>query len=103
MTLLPIGAYHAAWPDIHMNPEDAVRAHLDVDATGRACWCRSTGRTFRLAPHPWAEPVERLLAAADADGCRVAVPRPGRAGRPDDAVGVRPVVAVVTATRSGAA
>ncbi|MFY1621266.1 MBL fold metallo-hydrolase, partial [Micromonospora sp. WMMD736] len=27
VTLLPIGAYHPAWPDIHMNPEEAVRAH----------------------------------------------------------------------------
>ena len=30
LTLLPIGAYNTAWPDVHMNPEEAVRAHLDV-------------------------------------------------------------------------
>ena len=24
LTLMPIGAYHPGWPDIHMNPEDAV-------------------------------------------------------------------------------
>jgi L-ascorbate metabolism protein UlaG (beta-lactamase superfamily) len=33
--------------------------------------------TFRLAPHPWAEPIERLLPAADAAQVRVAVPKPG--------------------------
>ncbi|HET9875969.1 MAG TPA: MBL fold metallo-hydrolase [Mycobacterium sp.] len=77
ITLMPIGAYSTAWPDIHMNPQEAVRAHLDVNGSASGMlvpihWC-----TFRLAPHPWAEPVERLLAAADADDVRVAVPRPG--------------------------
>ncbi|ODR10636.1 hypothetical protein BHQ15_04315 [Mycolicibacillus koreensis] len=75
LTLLPIGAYHRAWPDIHMTPEEAVRAHRDLTDAGMLVpihW-----GTFRLAPHPWAEPVERLLAAADADGTTVAVPRPG--------------------------
>lgn len=76
-TLLPIGAYNTAWPDVHMNPEEAVRAHLDLnDGDGGMLvpihWC-----TFRLAPHRWDEPVERLLAAADGAGVQVAVPRPG--------------------------
>ena len=75
LTLMPIGAYNAAWPDIHMNPEEAVRAHRDVTDAGLLVpihWC-----TFRLAPHPWAEPVDRLLVAADGAGVQVAVPKPG--------------------------
>lgn len=36
LTLLPIGAYHPAFADIHMNPEDAVRAHLDVAEADRS-------------------------------------------------------------------
>ncbi len=28
ITLLPIGAYSEYWPDIHLNPEEAVTAHL---------------------------------------------------------------------------
>lgn len=76
VTLMPIGAYNQAWPDIHMNPEEAVQAHQDVN--GRLLvpthWC-----TFRLAPHPWAELIERLLAAADAAHVQVAVPEAGRA------------------------
>jgi L-ascorbate metabolism protein UlaG (beta-lactamase superfamily) len=74
VTLMPVGAYNKTWPDIHMNPEEAVQAHLDLG--GRLLvpihWC-----TFRLAPHPWAEPIERLLAAADSSQVRVAVPKPG--------------------------
>ncbi|MEH3130267.1 MAG: MBL fold metallo-hydrolase [Mycolicibacterium neoaurum] len=75
LTLMPIGAYHPGWPDIHMNPEEAVRAHRDVSDTGLLVpihWA-----TFRLAPHPWSEPVERMLTAAAAEGVAVATPRPG--------------------------
>jgi L-ascorbate metabolism protein UlaG (beta-lactamase superfamily) len=79
LTLLPIGAYNTAWPDIHMNPEEAVRAHRDLNGDPAAGgvlvpihWC-----TFRLAPHSWAEPAERLVEAAAAAGVEIAVPRPG--------------------------
>jgi L-ascorbate metabolism protein UlaG (beta-lactamase superfamily) len=80
LTLLPIGAYNKAWPDIHMNPEEAVSAHRDLNGGGDGGggvllpihWA-----TFRLAPHPWAEPAERLLAAAAETGVDCAVPRPG--------------------------
>ena len=78
LTLLPIGAYHPAWPDIHMNPEEAVRAHLDVAEAGSGLLVPIHWATFRLAPHPWSEPVERLINAAEKDSVRVAVPRPGQ-------------------------
>jgi L-ascorbate metabolism protein UlaG (beta-lactamase superfamily) len=76
VTLLPVGAYNTAWPDIHMNPEDAVRAHQDMTESGTLVpihWA-----TFRLAPHPWAEPIERLLAAAQPAGVTATVPKPGQ-------------------------
>jgi len=75
LTLMPIGAYSPSWPDIHMNPEEAVRAHLDMTDAGLLVpihWC-----TFRLAPHPWGEPVERLLKAADSERVEIAIPKPG--------------------------
>ncbi|OBI85925.1 MBL fold metallo-hydrolase [Mycobacterium asiaticum] len=78
LTLMPIGAYNTAWPDIHMNPEEAVRAHLDVTDSGSGLLVPVHWGTFRLAPHPWAEPVERLLKAAEPDGVQVAVPTPGQ-------------------------
>ncbi|GAA1239225.1 MBL fold metallo-hydrolase [Kitasatospora nipponensis] len=73
-SLMQIGAYDAAWADIHMTPEDAVLAHRELDGglLVPVHWC-----TFNLGLHPWAEPVERLLAEAKAQGVRVAVPRPG--------------------------
>jgi L-ascorbate metabolism protein UlaG (beta-lactamase superfamily) len=86
LTLMPVGGYTSALPDIHMNPEEAVRAHLDVTDSGSGLlvpihWC-----TFRSAPHPWAEPIERLLVAADAAHAQVAVPKPGGRVNPAKAV-----------------
>ena len=75
LTLMPIGAYNEAWAAMHMNPEEAVRAHGDLG--GRVLlpvhWA-----TFNLAFHRWAEPVERLLAAAERSGTTVVVPQPGQ-------------------------
>ena len=72
VTILPIGAYGDQWPDIHLNPEEAVAAHADL---GGGVFLPIHWATFDLAMHSWAEPVERLLAAAD--GITVAIPRPG--------------------------
>ncbi|MGY1815139.1 MBL fold metallo-hydrolase [Blastococcus sp. SYSU D00820] len=74
LTLLPIGAYNDAWKYIHMDPEEAVRAHGDL---GGGLLVPVHWATFNLGFHRWAEPVERLLAAAGRSGVQVAVPRPG--------------------------
>jgi L-ascorbate metabolism protein UlaG (beta-lactamase superfamily) len=75
LTLIQIGAYDRAWPNMHMFPEEAVRAHLDLrgDLLVPVHWA-----TFNLAPHAWAEPVERLWHAARSRGVRLVVPRPGQ-------------------------
>ena len=80
IAVLPIGAYGDQWPDIHLNPEEAVAAHRDL---GGGLFVPIHWASFDLALHSWAEPVERLLAAAD--GMRVAVPRPGERVVADDA------------------
>ncbi|MCX4093282.1 MBL fold metallo-hydrolase [Nocardia sp. alder85J] len=79
LTLLPIGAYDVHWPDVHMNPEEAVRAHADVCAGDphHGLLVPIHWATFNLAFHEWAEPVRRLVSAAHAAGTPVAVPIPG--------------------------
>ncbi|MEV8636778.1 MBL fold metallo-hydrolase [Streptosporangium sp. NPDC051023] len=74
LTLMPIGAYSPSWPDIHMNPEEAVNAHLDL---GGELLLPVHWATFNLAFHPWAEPVDRLWREAKARDVRLAIPRPG--------------------------
>ncbi|MGP3959687.1 MBL fold metallo-hydrolase [Nonomuraea sp. 3N208] len=76
LTLMPIGAYSPAWPDIHMNPEEAVNAHLDL---GGELLLPVHWATFTLALHPWAEPVDRLWREAKARDVKIVVPRPGEA------------------------
>lgn len=75
LTLLPIGAYGAQWPHIHMNPEEAVRAHGDL---GGEVLLPIHWATFELAFHGWAEPVQRLWVAAAEAGVALALPMPGQ-------------------------
>ena len=80
-TLVQIGAYGDAWPDIHMVPEDGVATHLDVRGglMVPVHWC-----TFNLAQHDWAEPADRVWSEAKARDVRLAVPRPGERIDVDD-------------------
>jgi L-ascorbate metabolism protein UlaG (beta-lactamase superfamily) len=78
VTILPIGAYNDRWPDIHLNPEEAVAAHRDL---GGGLMVPIHWATFDLALHSWAEPMQRLRAAG-ADVC-IAAPRPGQRVDPD--------------------
>ncbi|WP_344291679.1 MBL fold metallo-hydrolase, partial [Streptomyces synnematoformans] len=77
--MVQIGAYSDFWPDIHMTPEEGVRAHLDL--CGGVLLPIHWG-TFNLAPHRWEEPAERTAAAASAAGVRAAIPRPGEPFEP---------------------
>lgn len=79
------------WPDIHMTPEEALRAHLDLQGgEPHGVLLPIHWATFNLAPHPWAEPGEWTLAAAGAVGQAVAVPVPGRPFEPAGVLPTRP-------------
>ncbi len=75
LAVLPIGAYNDSWPDIHMNPEEAVKACGDL---GGRLLLPVHWATFDLALHRWAEPVERLIVAAKNSGVPLALPAPGQ-------------------------
>lgn len=74
LALVKIGAYGDTWADIHMTPESAVQAHLDLQAKVLlpVHWA-----TFNLAYHHWAEPIVRAQAAAQAQGVKLITPRVG--------------------------
>ncbi len=74
VTMIEVGAYDAMWADVHLGPEQAVRAHALVrgDVMIPVHW-----GLFDLALHGWTEPIERVLVAAGQAGVRVATPRPG--------------------------
>lgn len=81
VTLIQVGAYNTAWPDIHMTPEEGAATHVDVrgDLLIPLHWC-----TFNLAFHAWAEPADRIWREAKARDIRLAVPRPGQRIDVDD-------------------
>jgi L-ascorbate metabolism protein UlaG (beta-lactamase superfamily) len=62
LALLPIGAYEPRWfmKDIHMNPAEAVQAHLDLAA--RRSIAMHFG-TFQLTPEGIDEPARELAKA----------------------------------------
>jgi L-ascorbate metabolism protein UlaG (beta-lactamase superfamily) len=72
--LLKIGASDPTWKEIHMDPDEAVQAAMDVRASvlQPVHW-----GTFNLAYHDWFEPADRAVARAAQDGVRIVVPRPG--------------------------
>jgi L-ascorbate metabolism protein UlaG (beta-lactamase superfamily) len=79
-TLIETGAYNTLWPDVHIGPEQAVRANRML---GGGLYIPIHWGTFELSMHAWTEPVERLLVAADAAGVPVAIPRPGESIEPE--------------------
>jgi L-ascorbate metabolism protein UlaG (beta-lactamase superfamily) len=74
ITFIKIGAFNENWPDIHLNPEQALQAHRDLG--GRAFVPIHWG-TFDLGLHSWHEPIERLVRTADAEKVIVVVPKMG--------------------------
>jgi L-ascorbate metabolism protein UlaG (beta-lactamase superfamily) len=79
LTLIKIGAYAETWPDIHLNPEEAVQVHMLV--RGKVMLPIHWG-TFNLAYHDWNEPPERALVAAERTGARLIIPRIGQPVEP---------------------
>ena len=68
VALLPIGAYapREVMAPVHLDPEEAVRAYLDLG--GRGALVPIHWGTFRLSDEPLDEPPRRLAAAWQAAG-----------------------------------
>ncbi|WP_089107227.1 MBL fold metallo-hydrolase [Streptomyces hyaluromycini] len=83
VTMIQIGAYSEFWPDIHMTPQEGMRAHLDLQGgQPHGVLLPIHWGTFNLAPHAWAEPGEWTKDAGDEAGQAVALPRPGEPFEP---------------------
>ncbi len=58
LVMLEVGAFHPAWGDIHLGPENALRA---LELLGGPAFLPVHWGTFSLSTHDWDQPVERLL------------------------------------------
>ena len=72
-SLIEAGAYDVLWANVHLGPENVLKAHEDLRS--RVLLPVHWG-TFNLAIHAWTEPIERLLALAD-KSIKLAQPYPG--------------------------
>lgn len=74
LTLMECGQYDERWAAIHMQPEQTVQAHQELQ--GKLLvpihWC-----AFTLAFHNWNDPVERITKAGKVHGVPVATPKIG--------------------------
>jgi L-ascorbate metabolism protein UlaG (beta-lactamase superfamily) len=79
LVMLEVGAFHPAWGDIHLGPENALKA---FGLIGGRTFLPIHWATFSLAMHAWDQPAEKLFELAPALGVPLAMPRLGQAMEP---------------------
>jgi L-ascorbate metabolism protein UlaG (beta-lactamase superfamily) len=87
LTMLEVGAWHAAWGDMHLGPENALKAHALL---GGGPFLPIHWGTFALAMHAWDQPPETLLALGPAAGAQLLMPRLGEPAEPAQGREVEP-------------
>jgi L-ascorbate metabolism protein UlaG (beta-lactamase superfamily) len=87
LVMLEVGAFHPAWGDIHLGPENALEAWKLL---GGGSFLPVHWGTFNLAIHAWDEPAETLLKLAPPRGAHLVMPRLGEAVEPSRVEAVTP-------------
>jgi len=77
LIMLEVGAFHPAWGDIHLGPENALAAHALL---GGGAFLPVHWGTFNLGIHAWDEPAETLVAKAG--GAQLVMPLLGEPVEP---------------------
>lgn len=74
LAFLECGQYNTFWPQIHMFPEQTAKAgrNLAAKVVMPVHWGK-----FVLSSHPWTEPVERFIAAANKESQKWIAPKIG--------------------------
>jgi L-ascorbate metabolism protein UlaG (beta-lactamase superfamily) len=87
LVMLEVGAFHPAWGDIHLGPENALKA-LALLGGGR--FLPVHWGTFSLAMHAWDQPAEALLELGPKAGAQLLMPRLGEPVEPAHEKSVEP-------------
>lgn len=83
LVMLEVGAYHPAWGDIHLGPQNALKA---LALLGGGAFLPVHWGTFSLAMHAWDQPAEELLTLGEKAGAQLVMPQLGEAIEPEHAV-----------------
>lgn len=81
LAALDMGQYDPRWPYIHMTPQEAAQAAVDLRT--QTLLPAHIGR-FSIARHAWYAPFERISAASEGLPSRLATPRIGEVLRLDE-------------------
>ncbi|HZF16841.1 MAG TPA: MBL fold metallo-hydrolase [Steroidobacteraceae bacterium] len=92
LVMLEVGAFHPSWGDIHLGPENALKA---LQLLGNAPFLPIHWGTFNLALHAWDQPVEYLVKHGA--GVQLVMPRLGEPVEPGRGKRVEPWWRVVDA------
>ncbi len=87
LVMLEVGAFHLAWGDIHLGPENALKA---LALLGGGAFLPVHWGTFSLAMHAWDQPAEALLNLGPKVGAQLVMPRLGEPIEPAHAERVQP-------------
>src|SRR5882762_4247051 len=87
LVMLEVGAYHPAWGDIHLGPQNALKA---LTLLGGGTFLPVHWGTFSLAMHAWDQPAEELLSVGEKTGVQLMMPRLGEAIEPAHAQRAEP-------------
>lgn len=79
LVMLEVGAYHPAWGDIHLGPQNALKA---LTLLGGGTFLPVHWGTFSLAMHAWDQPAEELLSVGEKSSVQLMMPRLGEAIEP---------------------
>jgi L-ascorbate metabolism protein UlaG (beta-lactamase superfamily) len=79
LVMLEIGAWNAAWGDMHLGPENALKAFALL---GGGAFLPVHWGTFALAMHAWDQPAELLLELGPRTGAQLLMPRLGEPVEP---------------------
>jgi L-ascorbate metabolism protein UlaG (beta-lactamase superfamily) len=85
--MLEVGAFHPAWGDVHLGPENALKALMML---GGGLFLPVHWGTFSLAMHAWDQPAEALLELAPRASAQLVMPRIGEPVEPANAEEVQP-------------
>ena len=87
LIMLEVGAFHPAWGDIHLGPDNALKA---AQLLGNAAFLPVHWGTFSLAMHAWDQPAETLLTLGPQMGANLIMPHLGEPVEPAHAEIVTP-------------
>ncbi len=87
LVMLEVGAFHPAWGDIHLGPDNALKA---LSLLGGGAFLPVHWGTFSLSTHAWDQPAEVVFEKGAKAGVQLVMPHLGEPVEPSHVESVTP-------------